>query len=352
NDYGQDGSPVNPCGDPPGGVGGAMSPPTAEGGRLRAQDLRTSSDPLGLSGAVIRIDPDTGAGVPGNPMFSSPNANARRILAYGLRNAFRMAIRPGTNETWIGDVGHMEWEEIDRLQTPVGAPVNFGWPCYEGGLDSNGNSAALRYPPFDQLNLNMCESLYSEGTAAAPYWAYRHRQKIVPGEACDEQLGSATAGLAFVPASGGSFPPAYEGALLFADNSRQCIWSMSADLNGIPDPSTVQPFVQQAGFPADLEMGPNGDLFYADIGGNVIRRIGFTGNPNNDPPTAVASAAPTAGSLPLTVDFNGSGSSDPDAGDTITYAWDLDEDGQLDDSEAAAPSFTYSTPGVYTVTLR
>ena len=37
---------------------------------------------------------------------------------------------------------------------------------------------------------------------------------------------------------------------------------MSADLNGIPDPSTVQPFVQQAGFPADLEMGPNGDLFY------------------------------------------------------------------------------------------
>src|SRR5262249_10982604 len=37
-DYGQTGSPVNPCGDPP---GGAMNPPTAEGGALRSQDVRT-----------------------------------------------------------------------------------------------------------------------------------------------------------------------------------------------------------------------------------------------------------------------------------------------------------------------
>ncbi|HEY5877534.1 MAG TPA: PQQ-dependent sugar dehydrogenase, partial [Nakamurella sp.] len=31
-DYGQDGSPLNPCGDPPGGVGSALTAPTAEGG--------------------------------------------------------------------------------------------------------------------------------------------------------------------------------------------------------------------------------------------------------------------------------------------------------------------------------
>ena len=39
-DYGQAGNPVNPCGDTPGGVGGAMSPPSAQGGALRSQDLR------------------------------------------------------------------------------------------------------------------------------------------------------------------------------------------------------------------------------------------------------------------------------------------------------------------------
>src|SRR5215213_2776990 len=44
-DYGQRGIPVNPCGDPPGGT---ISPPTAEGGALRAQDARTSGDPQTL----------------------------------------------------------------------------------------------------------------------------------------------------------------------------------------------------------------------------------------------------------------------------------------------------------------
>ena len=43
---------------------------------MRAQDLRTSGDPLGLAGALIRVDPDTGAGVPGNPMFASADATS------------------------------------------------------------------------------------------------------------------------------------------------------------------------------------------------------------------------------------------------------------------------------------
>ena len=39
-DYGQKGSPLNPCGDPPGGSGATLTPPTAEGGSLRSQSLR------------------------------------------------------------------------------------------------------------------------------------------------------------------------------------------------------------------------------------------------------------------------------------------------------------------------
>ena len=48
SDYGQNGVPTNPCGDPPVAVGGAQTPPTAQGGSLRSQDLRTTSDPMGL----------------------------------------------------------------------------------------------------------------------------------------------------------------------------------------------------------------------------------------------------------------------------------------------------------------
>jgi glucose/arabinose dehydrogenase len=47
SDWGQDGNPLNPCGDPPGGVGAALSPPTAEGGSLRAQDVRTTAPSSG-----------------------------------------------------------------------------------------------------------------------------------------------------------------------------------------------------------------------------------------------------------------------------------------------------------------
>jgi hypothetical protein len=43
-------SSLNPCGDLPGEPGSVLSPPTAEGGALRSQDLRTSGDPASLDG--------------------------------------------------------------------------------------------------------------------------------------------------------------------------------------------------------------------------------------------------------------------------------------------------------------
>ena len=50
--------------------------------------------------------------------------------------------------------------------------------------------------------------------------------------------------------------------------------------------------------------------------------------------------------------FDASGSSDPDPGDLLIYEWDLDGDGELDDSTEEAPTHTYLQGGSYTVTLR
>ena len=114
-------------------------------------------------------------------------------------------------------------------------------------------------------------------------------------------------------------------------------------------PANVQTFVGGAANPIDLQIGPGGDLFYVDFGGSV-RRITHSATTNRSP-TARATADPAAGEAPLTVSFDGTGSSDPD-GDSLAYEWDLDDDGAFDDSTAARPSWTYTSRGEHVVSLR
>jgi PKD repeat protein len=78
----------------------------------------------------------------------------------------------------------------------------------------------------------------------------------------------------------------------------------------------------------------------------------FGTGPANTPPVAAATATPTSGTAPLTVAFDGSGSSDADAGDTLTYSWDLNGDGTFGDSFAINPSYTFASAGSYTPKLR
>jgi uncharacterized repeat protein (TIGR01451 family) len=343
-DWGQDGNPLNPCGDPPGGVGQSLTPPTAEGGALRSQDLRTPDDPTSLDGAILRLNPDTGQGLPDNPLAGSSDANERRIIAHGLRNPFRLTIRPGTSEVWLGDVGWNIWEEINRIANPLGSIENFGWPCYEGVGHQSG---------YDSANLNICENLYAQGTGAVvpPYYAYNHSAKVAPGESCPPNpdgtgASSSVAGVAFY--TGGPFPNTYDGALFFADYSRDCIWVMFPGTNGLPNPSNRATFQAPAANPVDLQVGPDGALYYADFDGGTIRRIAYSAN---QPPIASATGSPTNGPAPLTVNFNGSGSSDPENG-PLTYAWDLDGDGQFDDGIQATATYMYTQPGSYSARLR
>jgi glucose/arabinose dehydrogenase len=263
-DYGQTG---NPCGDPPGGVGATLTPPTAEGGALRAQDLRTLSDPVGLSGALLRVNPDTGAALADNPLAASGDANADRIVAHGFRNPFRIAVRPGTSDVWIGDVGWATWEEIDRVPNPTGGVLNFGWPCYEG---------AGRVPGYDSVNLAICENLYAQPTATTtPLFSYPQIARVVPGETCPLGSSSVT-GLAFSVSANGPYPPEYDGALFFADYSRNCIWVMLKGGDNLPNPSAVRTFVTAASSPVDLQISPGGDLYYVDLDGGTVHRVRFT----------------------------------------------------------------------------
>ncbi len=79
--------------------------------------------------------------------------------------------------------------------------------------------------------------------------------------------------------------------------------------------------------------------------------------PNFTTVTVVENQAPIADANgPYVVDegttliLDGTGSTDPN-GDPLSYAWDLDGDGNTDDSTASQPTWTFMEDGVYTVTL-
>jgi glucose/arabinose dehydrogenase len=338
-DYGQFGSPVNPCGDPPAGMGGTEAPPSAMGGALRAQSARRpAGSHVALGGAVLRLDPVSGAALPDNPLVGGTNTGAERIVGYGFRNPFRFTTRPGTSEIWIGDVGWGKTDEIDRILDPRAAVQNFGWPCYEG---TDPQSA------FQSAGLTQCQSLYdTPGATTAPWFQYDHGESVIPGESCPNGTQSIS-GLAFYES--GNYPAMYQGALFFADYSRACIWVAFPGPDGVPDPSTRANFVI-GGAAVDLRTGPDGDLYYVDLNGGTVHRIQYF--PAAQPPIAVAQATPTTGPVPLTVQFDASASSDPDAGDTLRFAWDLDGDGQFNDSTAVAPTFRYTRAGSVNAAVR
>jgi glucose/arabinose dehydrogenase len=327
-DYGELGTPANPCGDPPTAVGvkPETSPgkpmPDAQGGALRAQN------PKLLNGALLRIDPDTGAALPDNPQHSSGDENTRRTIGKGFRNPFRFTFDPVTGETYVSNVGSSQIEEIDRLEAHPSALYNSGWPCFEG---------ISRQFQYKDLGLDTCENLYDaeeaeEPETSLPFFNYSHNQTVVPEDECPTDSGSALGGISFY--EGSQFPAAYKGALFFSDVVRGCVWVMFPGDDGKPDPTTTQRFMREGKIYPGVEIseGPGGYLYYATLTSNEglgdggIHRIAY--RPNS--PTAKLEAKPPfglydgGGDFETTVDAGKS--SDPN-GDPLSYEWDLNEDG-------------------------
>ena len=275
----------------------------------------------------------TGDGLPGNPFADSSDANARRIIAYGFRNPFRFALRYG--ELWVGDVGWTTIEEIDRIVSPGSSPApNFGWPCYEGPFPQ---------PSYRAAGLNLCQSLYAtpggrdRSVLQLPAQRQgRPRRDLSDGKLLDERPRV----LSQRRAVSGELP------------RRALLRRLLAQLHlGDAEGEREHPRPQSR---QDLRRGRGASGRSRDRPG---RRTSTTSTSRTG--RSCGSATPPAtrrrprlprrrrprAPCPSTVHFDASGSSDPDPGDTLTYAWDLDGDGAYDDSTAQKPSFTYTDDG-------
>ncbi len=81
--------------------------------------LLVAQDPKNRKGKILQVD------------VSGGSPAEYEVYALGLRNPWRFAIDPKSGNMYIGDVGDLEWEEVDVIH--YGSPrLNFGWPCVEG----------------------------------------------------------------------------------------------------------------------------------------------------------------------------------------------------------------------------
>jgi glucose/arabinose dehydrogenase/PKD repeat protein len=310
---------------------------------FRAQSLDA------MSGRVVRVDPDTGAGVVGNPFYdaANPRSNKSRLWAYGFRNPFRITINPNNGQVYVGDVGTSYYEEIN-----AGKGANFGWPCYEGGFADSAQqegpaTLSQKQTGFkkDPLTIDFCTAMYARGSSKykAPLFTYRH-----PYDALGKDLGSSVTGVAFY--SGTAYPEKYQGALFFADYARLFIRYLTFDANGIP---TAHDFAKEVGTnlgAVQLITGPDTNLYavYLNLKTRTgqVRRFKQIDGANN-PPTVRGSASPTVGSIPLVVTFSSTGSTDVD-GQALDYQWNF---GDGTTSTEANPVHVYTTVDTFTASL-
>jgi PKD repeat protein len=278
---------------------------------LRAQDLDS------LAGKLLHITPG-GAGLPANPFWNGDaTANRSKVFSFGLRNALRFGLRPGSGVPYLGDVGWNTYEEID-VATPG---ANFGWPCYEGTERQNG------YEPKPA-----CQALYALGPSAVK----------MPLQVWQHQTTACSIGGAFH--SGTSWPAPFQDAFIFGDCTQDWMHALTVDAGD--NLISVNDFATDTAGVVDIKIGPDTHLYYLSIFTGQLRRIRYAGA--NSPPLAVASATPNNGSAPLSVRFSSAGSSDPE-GDPLLYTWDFG-DGTPTSSESD-PLHIYSASGTYTARL-
>ncbi|MAG37329.1 MAG: glucose dehydrogenase [Dehalococcoidia bacterium] len=148
-----------------------------DGGPAYADESGNGQDPMSLLGTILRLDVD--AGDPYTIPSSNPfvgQANRRdEIWAYGLRNPWRFAFDPHTDDLYIADVGLFKWEEINLQSASSRGGENYGWNLYEGthllAADQGGKKPAT--VDRSQLVFPIAEYAHSEGCAIIGGYVYR-----------------------------------------------------------------------------------------------------------------------------------------------------------------------------------
>ena len=305
-----------------------------------------------LNGKILRIDPNTGDGVPSNPFFINGNARATesRVWALGVRNPCRMSLKPGTGShnpedgdpgvLFIGDVGWGSREELNVCDQPG---MNFGWPKFEGMTYQPGYNNTTYAPATHDLPKVDWRGGTGRGYVNGTIVNVGSAQ--FPG---DNMTGNCSIGGVWY--DGDDYPEEYQNTYFHCDFGGDWIYQFEFDNNH--NPLSSKSFKTGANGIVYLATNPkDGALYYMiNANNNDIHKISYS--PGNLPPIAHGKADRIFGASPLSVQFNGTQSYDPD-GITLTYSWDFGDGSPT--SNAVNPNHVYTVasgvPSVFTVTL-
>lgn len=369
-------------------------------GAFRSQFLNS------YCGKLLRVDKETGLGIPSNPFYEDARANEpiSKVWSLGLRNPFRMSLVPSTGSSlptagnpgdiMIGDVGDWTWEEVNIADGPR---LNFGWPIYQGPIryllfEFNYASDSTRplspgcdqpylffqdvivdpKPNHDEVWEDPCGGLLSTDdyelfVHERPIFTYSNlvvmptSEAVIPGfdtqgnsnytsivdmgiAGAQNFSGAATVGgLVY---HGGAYPEAYYNTYFHADYAR---WLKVMTFDDLGNLEKIEHWDNDIGYVAHLSLNPiNESVYCATLFPGEIKKITFNGNLR---PIAILDPDTVYALGPLTLNFDASQSYDPE-GTALNYSWDFG-DGTQDTGESVTHTFssTGSEPQSFEVQL-
>lgn len=360
-------------------------------GAFRSQMLSS------INGKIIRINPDNGQGMVGNPFYEAgnPGSDRSRVWVLGLRNPYRFTVKPGSADAsnngvgvlYIGDVGWDAHEELNIAEYPG---QNFGWPIWEGFENTppnNGNYLDQNtisqesddcnggHFQFEQLigpdveneltrysnKNNGCDNGWTKyffHTRPAIDFAHPNSQAVtnqarIPvfnnGNPGTQNIGTEAAGgcaLAGVFYSSTRYPERFQGQYFHVDYQEKWVrrygFSAGNDYQSGNGFETGETVVHMTTHPT------TGDIYYVDYeGANTVIKHIYNPLVTPVPPVAIAEISQAYGSSGTTVTLDATNSYDPD-GDDLTYLWNL-PNGTT--SNQAVLNYTFNTGQVQNHTI-
>ena len=355
---------------------GGYNPIDERAGRSAWDAQRTSANTNDLNGKILRIKPmeiplgAPGVGttytIPAGNLFAASAQTRPEIYGMGFRNPFRMTVDQETGWVLSADYGP-DAGTANANRGPQGSVEynvlpsagNYGWPyCIRDNTAYNDynfetSQSGAQFNCASPTNNSPNNTGLTNLPPARGATAWMGFQDTDPRFRPDLGTGGAPMGgpryhFDATLDSDRKFPAYYDDKWFIAEWNNG--WIKTADLDAAGAMTNVDPFALGTGYrrPMDLDFGPDGALYVIEWGSGFggdnadsgIYRIDYVAG--DKAPVAEATASVTNGLAPLAVQFNSTGSRDPENG-PITYAWDFNSDGTTDSTARTRPSPTPPT---------